>query len=63
MRCVQDCRRQTAKVNLLSMLSNIGRIDRPARSDGLICDGHPGSLASSVDIGTEIRDPLRHGIS
>lgn len=56
MRCVQACRRQTAKVNLLNMLSNIGRIDRHARSDGLICDGYPASLAGGVDIGTEIPD-------
>ncbi len=56
MRCVEGCRRQTAKINVLSMLSKIGRIDRRARSDGLICDGEPASLAGGVDIGTEIPD-------
>jgi len=59
MRCVEGCRRQAAKFDLLSMLSNTARIDPLASGDNLICDGHPGSRAGNVDIGTEIPDPRR----
>jgi len=45
------------------MLSNIDRIDRRVPSDGPICDGYPGSPAVFVDIGTDVSDPGRYGLS
>lgn len=63
MRCVEGCRRQTAKINLLSMLINIDTIDRRVPSNGPNCDGYPGSPAGFVDIGTDCSDPDRQGFS